>query len=93
VEADRELAYNRTEGDPVKKSRLKKKLYEENEGRCQRCGSSFEPGALTMHRVDTSFNWDKSKGFGYSHGNVRLFCNICHQTVEEAIRLGLDPDM
>jgi len=41
-------AYNRTEGDAVKKTRLKKRLYEENEGRCQRCGSSFEPGALTM---------------------------------------------
>lgn len=85
-------AYNRTEGDAVKKAKLKKRLYEENEGKCQRCGDSFDPGALTMHRVDTSLNWDRSKGFGYTHDNVRLLCNICHQAVEEAMRLGPDSD-
>ena len=78
---------NRTQGDPIKKDRLKKQLFEEKEGLCEVCGDRFERGALTMHRVDTSWNLDKSKNFGYLRENVQLVCNICHQAEERERRM------
>jgi hypothetical protein len=77
---------NRTQGDPIKKERLKKQLFEEKQGRCEVCGDAFERGALTMHRVDTRFNLDKTNNFGYFAANVQLICNICHQEEERSRR-------
>ena len=77
---------NRTQGDPIKKDRLKKQLFEEKDGLCEVCGDRFERGALTMHRVDTRWNLDKSKNFGYFRENVQLVCNICHQVEERERR-------
>lgn len=77
---------NRTQGDPIKKERLKRQLFEETGGLCEVCGNTFERGALTMHRIDTSLNLDKSKNFGYVRENIQLVCNICHQAEERARR-------
>lgn len=77
---------NRTQGDPIKKEKLRKKLFAEKRGRCEVCNNPFELGALTMHRVDTGFNLDKRKNFGYFAENIQLVCNICHQAEERSRR-------
>lgn len=78
-------AYNRTQGDPDKKKKLKKRLMIERGSKCEACGRPRELPELQMHRIDQSLANDRSQNFGYVAENVRLLCVICHRE-EEARR-------
>jgi hypothetical protein len=73
---------NRTQGDVVKKSALKKKLMEKTGARCEDCGNPFEAAALQMHRLDVGLAHDPQHNFGYIEENVRLLCAVCHERWE-----------
>jgi hypothetical protein len=51
-------------------------------GRCEDCGNAFGAAALHMHRIDTSFAYDRSRNFGYIEENVALVCAPCHDLRE-----------
>ena len=78
-------AYNRTQGDPNKKKKLKQQLVLERGSQCEACGRELERPELQMHRVNQSFADDRIHNFGYTADNVRLLCVICHRQ-EEARR-------
>jgi 5-methylcytosine-specific restriction endonuclease McrA len=69
---------NKTQGDVVKKERLKKELMLETGGRCQDCGRDFDKSALQMHRLDSRYAHDRGRNFGYFRENVALLCASCH---------------
>lgn len=73
---------NRTQGDVVKKSALKKQLMAKTSGRCQACGQAFPAAALQMHRRDQLHAYDKARNFGYFEENVELLCAACHELRE-----------
>lgn len=78
-------AYNRTQGDPSKKKKLKQQLVLERGNKCETCGREHELPELQMHRVNQSLANDRFNNFGYIAGNVRLLCVVCHRQ-EEARR-------
>ena len=73
---------NRTQGDVVKKSALKKRLMGKTAGRCEGCGQSFPAAALQMHRRDQTYAHEKARNFGYFEENVELLCAACHELCE-----------
>ncbi len=75
-------AYNRTQGDPIKKKKLKIRLLEERGTRCEDCGREREPPELQMHRLDSTLALDRSRNFGYIEENVKLLCVVCHRRRE-----------
>lgn len=74
---------DRSQGDPVYKSRLKKRLLVRSGGRCEDCGREFTPTELQMHRLDTTHAFDKAKHFGYFDENIALLCASCHDKRED----------
>jgi hypothetical protein len=70
---------NRTQGDAVKKSALKKKLMEKTAGRCEDCGREYAPGQLQMHRLDQELAHLAAANFGYVEDNIVLVCAPCHE--------------
>lgn len=77
---------DRAQGDPVKKSRLKKRLLARSGGRCEDCGREFTATELQMHRLDTTHAFDKSKDLGYFDDNIALLCASCHGKREDGRR-------
>lgn len=78
---------DRSQGDPVYKARLKKRLLVRSGGRCEDCGREFTATELQMHRVDTTHAFDKAKHFGYFEENIALLCASCHDKREDERRL------
>jgi hypothetical protein len=72
------VAMDKTQGDVVKKSALKKRLMAKTGGRCEDCGAEFPREALQMHGLDDALAHDRSTNFGYTEGNVALLCASCH---------------
>jgi hypothetical protein len=77
---------NRTQGDAVKRTALKKRLMGTTGGHCADCQQVFEPAALQMHRLEQSHAHDRSRNFGYFEGNVLLLCAPCHEGREATRR-------
>ena|SRR5437868_4176615 len=77
---------NRTQGDVVKKTALKRRLMNTTGGRCTDCRLVFEGPALQMHRLDQSFAHDRGTNFGYFAENVVLLCASCHERREATRR-------
>jgi hypothetical protein len=77
---------DRSQGDPVKKGRLKKRPLARSGGRCEDCGHEFTATELQMHRFDTSHAFDKSNDFGYFDHNIALLCASCHDRREDQRR-------
>jgi len=73
---------DRTQGDVVKKSTLKKQLMQASGGHCVDCGRGFPTAALQMHRLDRRHAHVKARNFGYFAENVALVCAGCHQARE-----------
>ena len=69
---------DKTQGDVVTKSALKKRLNERTGGECEDCGREIPREALQMHRLDPALAHDKSRDFGYVDDNVVLLCASCH---------------
>jgi hypothetical protein len=70
---------DKTQGDVVKKSALKKRLMQASGGRCQRCKAELPAAALQMHRLDPELAYRADVNFGYIESNVELLCASCHQ--------------
>jgi hypothetical protein len=77
---------NRTQGDAVKKARLKKRLMELSGGRCADCDRPSPAAALQMHRLDQALAHDPACNFGYFEENVVLLCADCHDRREATRR-------
>lgn len=82
---------DRSQGDPVYKSRLKKRLLVRAGNRCEDCGREFTPTELQMHRLDTTHAFDKAKHFGYFDDNIALLCASCHDKREDVRRASQTP--
>src|SRR3954447_9642387 len=61
---------DKTQGDVVKKTALKKRMMEKTGGRCEDCGQGFPREALQLHRLDPELAHDRSQNFGYVESNV-----------------------
>jgi hypothetical protein len=77
---------DRSQGDPVYKARLKKRLLARAGGHCEDCLREFTPTELQMHRLDTAHAFDKAKHFGYFDDNIALLCASCHDNREDERR-------
>lgn len=75
-------SYNRTQGDPVKKKKLKKRLLESRGSKCEDCKRDLKAPELQMHRVDPTYANDRRTNMGYFDTNVLLLCVICHRQRE-----------
>jgi len=74
---------NRTQGDAVRKSALKRQLMATTGGRCMgTCGRVYDAPQLAMHRLDVGLAHSKAANFGYVEENVKLLCASCHDARE-----------
>jgi hypothetical protein len=71
---------DKTQGDVVKKSALKKRLMQTTGGRCQKCGAELPAAALQMHRLDPELAYRADLNFGYVESNIQLLCASCHRS-------------
>jgi hypothetical protein len=77
---------DRSQGDPVKKAALKKRLIKRSGGRCEDCSREFPATELQMHRLDKRYAFDKTQAFGYFDQNIALLCATCHDRREDLLK-------
>jgi len=76
------------EGAVKGKKALKRDLIKKQKGICglsqvPKCPKSLETGQIEVDRIDTRWNYEPSRNFGYLEENCRAVHAACHRAIKE----------
>ena len=85
--------------DAMRLTKMRREMYDQQQGICPHCGKHFEPNWMEMHHV---LPWARFKELHFSRENMLLLCHDCHKEIhmnpwlnirlmkQKAAELGID---